>query len=96
MADSRLSTLCLQLIFVTLSWSTTIALSFLELAEEDCFGHANLFRPSDVASPAQLHPKQDGLYNGQAGSLEDFFVRHVVLPFDAKDRARAALVKPLQ
>ena len=96
MADSRLCKLSLQLIFVTLSWDTTIALSFLELAEEDCFGHANLFRPSDVASPAQLHPKQDGLKAGLASFLEDFFVRYVVLPFDAKDGARAALVKPLQ
>ena len=39
---------------------------------------------------------KDGLYAGQAGSLGDFFVRHVVLPFDAKDGAQAALVKPLQ
>ena len=96
MADSRLCKLSLQRIFVTLSWSTTIALSFLELAEEDCFGHAYVFHPCDMASPAQLHLKQDGLYAGQAGSLQDFFVRHVVLPFDAKDGARAALVKPLQ
>ena len=73
-----------------------IALSFLELAEEDCFGHANAFHPCDVASPAQMHLKQDGLYAGQSGSLEDFFVRHVVLPFDAKDGAQAALMKPLQ
>ena len=48
-------------------------LSFLELAEEDYFGHAYVFHPCDVASPAQLHLKQDGLYAGQAGSLEDFF-----------------------
>ena len=27
---------------------------------------------------------------------EDFFVRHVVLPFDVRDGAQAALVKPLQ
>ena len=73
-----------------------MALSFLELAEEDCFGHAYIFHPSDVASLAQLHLKQDGLYAWQAGSLEDFFVLHVVLPFDAKDGAQAALVKPLQ
>ena len=26
----------------------------------------------------------------------NFFVRHVVLPFDAKNGAQAALVKPLQ
>ena len=64
MADSRLCKLSLQLIFVTLSWSTTITLSFFELAEEDCFGNAYVFRPCDVASPAQLHLKQDGLYAG--------------------------------
>ena len=96
MADSRLCKLSLQLIFVTLSLSTTIALSFLELAEEDCFRHAYVFHPCDVASPVQLHLMQDGLYAWQTGSLEDFFVRHVVLPFDAKDGAQAALVKPLQ
>ena len=49
-----------------------------------------------MASPAQLRLKQDGLYATQASSLEDFFVLHVVLPFDAKDGAQAALVKPLQ
>ena len=73
MANSRLLKLSVQLIFVTLSLSSTIALSFLELTEEDFFGHANVFHPCDVASPAQLHLKQDGLYAGQAGSLEDFF-----------------------
>ena len=74
MADSRLCKLSLQLIFVTLSWTTRIAFSILELAEEDCFGHAYVFHSCDVASPAQLHLKQDGLYAGQAGSLEDFFI----------------------
>ena len=54
MADSRLCKLSLQLIFVMLSWSTMVALSFLELAEEDCFGHAYIFYPCDVASAAQL------------------------------------------
>ena len=68
----------------------------MELAEEDCFGHAYVFHPCHVASPAQLHLKQDGLYAGQAGSLEYFFGRHVVLPFDAKDGVQAALVKLLQ
>ena len=72
-----------------------ITLSFLELAEEDCFGHAYVFHPCDVASPEQLHLKQDGLYAGQTGSLEDFFIRHVVLPFDAKDGAQEALIKML-
>ena len=71
MADSRLCKLCLQLVFVRLSWNTTIALTFLKLAEEDCFGHAYVFHLCDVASPAQLHLKQDGLYAGQAGCLED-------------------------
>ena len=96
MADSRVSKLSLQLVFVAVSWSITIELSFLELAEEDCFGRAYVFHPCDVASPAQLHLKQDRLYAGQAGSLEDFFVLHVVLLFDAKDGAQAALVKPLK
>ena len=73
-----------------------IVLSVLELAEEDGFGHADVFHSCDVASPAKLHLKQDGLYAGHSGSFEDFFVRHVVLPFDAKDGAQAALVKPLQ
>ena len=96
MADSRLCKLYLLLIFVTLSLSTTIALSFLEFAQEDYFGHTYVFHPCDVASPGKLHLKQDGVYAWQAGSLEDIFVRHVVLPFDAKDGAQAALVKPLQ
>ena len=73
MTDSRMYRLSLELTFVALSWSTTIVLSFLELAEENCFGHANVFHPCDVASPVQLHLKQNGLYAGQAGSLEDFF-----------------------
>ena len=72
-----------------------ITLSFLELAEEDYFGHANVFHPCDVASQTQLHLKQDGLYAGQAGFLEDFFVRHVVLPFDAKDGMQTVSVKSL-
>ena len=79
MADSRLCKLSFQLIFVTLSWSTTIAHSFLEPAEEDGFGHVYVFHACDVASPAQLQLKQDGLYAGQAGSFEHFFVRQVVL-----------------
>ena len=74
MAGSRLFKLFLQLIFVTLSWSTMIMLFFLELDEEDGFGHAYAFHPCGVASPAQLRLKQDGLYAGQAGPLEDFFV----------------------
>ena len=97
MVDSRPCKLLLRLVFVTLSWSTTIALSFLELiAEEYHFGHAYIFHPCDVASPAQLYLKQGGLLCRAAGSLEDFFVRHVVLPFDAKDGAQAASEKTLQ
>ena len=96
MADSCLCKLSLLLIFVTLSWLTAIVLSFLELAEEGCFGHAYVFHPCYVANSAQLHLKQDGLYAGQVGSIEDFFVRQMVLQFDAKDGAQALLVKPLQ
>ena len=55
-------------------------LPFLDLAEEDCFGHAYIFHPCNMASPAHTHLKQDGLYAGQAGSLEDFFIQHMVLP----------------
>ena len=55
-----------------------------------------LWTSCDVTSQAQLHLKQDELYAGQAGSLEDFFVRHMVLPFDAKDGAQAVLMKLLQ
>ena len=68
MADSRLCKLSLQLVFLALSWSATIAFFFLELAEEDHFGHAYVLHPCSVASPAQLHLKQDGLYAEQAGS----------------------------
>ena len=82
--------------FLMLSLSTMITLSFLELAEENCFWHAYVFHPCDMASPAQLQLKQDGVYAGQAGSLEDFSIRHVVLPFNAKDGEQAALVKLLQ
>ena len=87
MADSRLRKLSLHLVFVKLSPSTTIKLSFLELADGVCFGYAYVL---------PLCQKQDGIYAGQAGSLQDFFVRHVVLPFDAKDGAQAALMKPLK
>ena len=51
-----------------------IALSFFELAVEDCFGHAYVFHPCGVASSVQLQLKQDGLHAGQAGYLEDLFV----------------------
>ena len=51
-----------------------IKLSFSELAQEDCVGHAYVFNSCDVASPAKLHLKQDGSNAGQAGSLEDFGV----------------------
>ena len=61
-----------------------MALSFLELAEEDCFGHAYVFRPSDVASLAQLHLKQDGLCAWQAGShvlsVVSIFLQSPVIP----------------
>ena len=50
MAYSFLCKLSLQLIFLTLSWSTTIVLSFFELAGEDCFGYVYVFHLCDVAS----------------------------------------------
>ena len=65
MTESSLRELSLQLVFVTLSWSTTIALSFLELAEEDWFGHAYVFHRCDVANPAQLH------WSGHVSRMED-------------------------
>ena len=74
MADSRLRKLSLHLVFVKLSPSTTIKLSFLELADGVCFGYAYVFHPRDVAIPAQPHLKQDGFYAEQAGRLEDVFV----------------------
>ena len=40
-----------------------ITRSFLELVEEDCVGHTYVFHPCDVASPVQLHLKQDELSN---------------------------------
>ena len=42
-----------------------IALSFLELTEDDGFWHAYVLNSCDVTSPAQLQLKQDGLYAGQ-------------------------------
>ena len=39
-----------------------IELFFLELTEEDCLEHVYIFHPCDVASPAQLHLKEDKLY----------------------------------
>ena len=44
----------------------------------------------------QLHLEQGTLYAGQAGSLDDFFIWHVVLPVYAQDGAQAALVKSPQ
>ena len=40
MAGSHVCELSLQLVSETLSWSTKIAISLLDLAEEDCFEHA--------------------------------------------------------
>ena len=51
-----------------------MTVSFLELTEEDCFGDAYVFYPCDMASLVQMHLKQDGLYAGQAGCLEDFVI----------------------
>ena len=66
--------LSLPLVFVRLSWSTMITLSFSELDEEDYLGHAYVFHPFDAVRPAKLHLKPEGLYAEQAGCLEDVFV----------------------
>ena len=58
MVDTCLYKLPRQLVLATLSRSTTITLSSLEPAEEDCFEHACVFDPCDIVMPAQLHPKQ--------------------------------------
>ena len=57
---------CVQLIFVMLSW---IMLSFLELSEEECFGHAYIFHLCDMASQEQLNMKHNGLYAGRMALL---------------------------
>ena len=81
-------------VFVTLSWSTTIMLSIelKKLLKKTAFGMHVISILWDLASPAQLHLKQAG----QAGYLEDLFVWHLVLPFDTKDGMRAVLMKPLK
>ena len=94
--DSCLCKLSLQLIFMMLSWSTTMTLSFLEFAQQEFCRHVHGFHLCDTTSPVQLHLKLDGLRAGQAGSLENFFIWHVVLPFDAKDGVQAAFMKPLR
>ena len=55
-----------------------IALSFFELLEKTALG---MCTSSILVTWSAL---QDGLYAGQAGSLENFFIRHVVWPSDAK------------
>ena len=79
----------------TNSWSTKITLSFLKHAE-DCFGYVYIFQPCDLGCLPKLHLKQDKFSAGQPGSLQGFFVWHVVLPFEAKDGVQAALVKTLK
>ena len=76
MADSCLCKLSLQLIFATLSSSTMFMLSFLDLAEEDCFGHAYVFQPCDLASPVQL---EDGLYAEARSKMDSITGRLAVL-----------------
>ena len=92
MVDSHLCKLSLQLFP---SWSLM----------KTAWG-MHVFHPCDMDSPAQLHLKQDGLYAGQAGFLEDYFIWHIILPFDAtslciknqtlQPPSQAALVKLLK
>ena len=51
----------------------TVALSFLDLAEEDSFLCVYIFQSGQVTNPAQLNLRQDGLYAGQVGFREHFF-----------------------
>ena len=61
MADSCLCTLSPQLVFVTLSGSATIILSFTKFTEEDCFGHMYMSSISDVAIQVLLNLKRKTL-----------------------------------
>ena len=61
MADARLCKLSLQLVFVTLSWSSMIMLSILELAEEDCFGHASSILETWPAQHSCTWSKMDSM-----------------------------------
>ena len=54
-----------------------ITLFFFELTEENCFGRAFVFHSRDMASLAQLHLKQDGLYVGQTDCLH-FTVMYII------------------
>ena len=54
--DSCQHKLWFQLVFVMFSWSAMIILSFLEFAEEDCFGHVCVLHPCDVATDIHLAP----------------------------------------
>ena len=71
-------------------------LSFLELTEEDCFRHVYIFHPCDVVSLVQLHLKKDGLLLDRLAVLRTSSFDMWSSPFDAKDGAQAALVKPFQ
>ena len=51
-----------------------------------------------LCPPCLLPPflEQDAHYAGQAGCLEDFFIWHTVLPFDAKDGNASSIVETTQ
>ena len=76
MVDFRLCKLSLQLVFVTLFG--LLLLFFLAPCMSSLKKFAFAIHTSSILLtwPAreQLYLKQDGLYAGQAGSLEDFFI----------------------
>ena len=88
MVDSRLFMLSFQLVFMTLFLGAIRSLFLSRTRWRWLLPiYAYVFHPCDVAYPVQLHPKQHGLYGGQAGSLGDLFVWHLILPFGGNDGA---------
>ena len=55
-----------------------------------------VFHPGDVTCPAQLVSQNHGLYTGEVGPLQDFYVGDVVAPVDLQDRAEATLVEAFE
>ena len=86
MVNSHLCKVSLQLVFITLSESTMITPSFLELAEEDCSKHVYVSNPCDVASrmPMNLTDSMLGRLAHLRTSLFDIQSYHLMLRMDHK------------
>ena len=54
----------------------------MELAEEDCFGHAYVFHPSDVISPVQLR------WAGHVTRMEDVRIPNAVFFIELQEGKR--------